>query len=113
MAAGTYISEEDRRAATTVTTSGSGHKFEIQLGHLCNNRCVFCVSGELTAQGKASGILLAILPYALLAALAVVAPDMASALLTTSLGHMVLVGVTVSVCLGGIVIKKIVTIPVE
>ena len=49
MAANSYISEEDRRAATNVTTSGSGHKFEIQLGHLCNNRCVFCSSGQLTA----------------------------------------------------------------
>ena len=49
MGANSYISEEDRRAATNVTTSGSGHKFEIQLGHLCNNRCVFCSSGQLTA----------------------------------------------------------------
>ena len=49
MAANSYISEEDRRAATNVTTSGSGHRFEIQLGHLCNNRCVFCSSGQLTA----------------------------------------------------------------
>ena len=49
MATTSNISAEDRRAATTVTTSGSGHKFEIQLGHLCNNRCVFCSSGQLTA----------------------------------------------------------------
>jgi len=28
-------------------------KFEIQLGHLCNNRCVFCVSGQLTKMGQA------------------------------------------------------------
>ena len=49
MTAGTHISDEDRRAATTVTTSGAGHKFEIQLGHLCNNRCNFCSSGQLTA----------------------------------------------------------------
>jgi MoaA/NifB/PqqE/SkfB family radical SAM enzyme len=46
---GVHISEEDRRAAAAVTTSGSGHRFEIQLGHLCNNRCVFCSSGQLTA----------------------------------------------------------------
>jgi MoaA/NifB/PqqE/SkfB family radical SAM enzyme len=26
---------------------------EIQLGHLCNNRCVFCVSGQRTARGQA------------------------------------------------------------
>lgn len=44
-----HISAEDRRAATNVTTSGSGHRFEIQLGHLCNNRCVFCSSGQMTA----------------------------------------------------------------
>ena len=45
---GAHINEEDRRAAAAVTTSGSGHRFEIQLGHLCNNRCVFCSSGQLT-----------------------------------------------------------------
>jgi MoaA/NifB/PqqE/SkfB family radical SAM enzyme len=28
-------------------------QFEIQLGHLCNNRCVFCVSGALTHTGEA------------------------------------------------------------
>src|SRR5579862_129943 len=49
MATTSSISPEDRRAATEVTTSGSGHRFEIQLGHLCNNRCVFCSSGQLTA----------------------------------------------------------------
>lgn len=26
---------------------------EIQLGHMCNNRCVFCVSGQQTAVGRA------------------------------------------------------------
>ena len=56
MTAGTHITEEDRRAATTVTTSGSGHKFEIQLGHLCNNRCVFCSSGQLTAMKIARAV---------------------------------------------------------
>jgi MoaA/NifB/PqqE/SkfB family radical SAM enzyme len=28
-------------------------QLEVQLGHLCNNRCVFCISGQLTALGKA------------------------------------------------------------
>ncbi len=23
-------------------------RFEIQLSHVCNNRCVFCVSGQMT-----------------------------------------------------------------
>src|SRR4029079_12899018 len=56
MTGGTHISDEDRRAATTVTTSGHGHKFEIQLGHLCNNRCVFCSSGQLTAMKIARAV---------------------------------------------------------
>ena len=56
MTAGTHISDADRRAASTVTTSGSGHKFEIQLGHLCNNRCVFCSSGQLTAMKIARAV---------------------------------------------------------
>lgn len=33
----------------TATTHGGGDQIEIQLGHLCNNRCVFCVSGQMTA----------------------------------------------------------------
>lgn len=49
MSAHSEISAEDRRAATNVTASGAGHRYEIQLGHLCNNRCVFCSSGQLTA----------------------------------------------------------------
>ncbi|MBX3274535.1 MAG: radical SAM protein [Sandaracinaceae bacterium] len=28
-------------------------QIEIQLGHMCNNRCVFCVSGQRTALGQA------------------------------------------------------------
>src|SRR5437763_11097359 len=56
MTLGTRITDEDRRAATTVTTSGAGHKFEIQLGHLCNNRCVFCSSGQLTAMKVARAV---------------------------------------------------------
>lgn len=45
---GLPVLEQVRTEATTVTTSGSGHQFEIQLGHLCNNRCVFCSSGQLS-----------------------------------------------------------------
>lgn len=33
--------------------SGAAHRAEIQLGHLCNNRCVFCISGELTRRREA------------------------------------------------------------
>src|SRR4051812_20127718 len=42
------VSERERVEATSVTTNLVGHQFEIQLGHLCNNRCVFCSSGQLT-----------------------------------------------------------------
>ena len=49
MPAQSNLGQEDRGAATAVTTSGSGYRFEMQLGHLCNNRCVFCSSGQLTA----------------------------------------------------------------
>ena len=28
-------------------------QIEVQLGHLCNNRCVFCVSGQLSEQKRA------------------------------------------------------------
>jgi hypothetical protein len=53
------ISERDRQDASAVTVSGSGHVFEIQLGHMCNNRCVFCSSGMLTEQGLAKPVPLA------------------------------------------------------
>ena len=30
-----------------------GKQIEVQLGHMCNNRCVFCVSGQRTALREA------------------------------------------------------------
>jgi len=48
-----------RVEATTVTTTGVGHQFEIQLGHLCNNRCVFCSSGQLSEWKVARPVALA------------------------------------------------------
>ena len=44
------------REAATATSFEAGHQIEIQLGHYCNNRCVFCVSGQLTEQGLAQPI---------------------------------------------------------
>lgn len=41
------------RHLEVLPTSAPGAQVEIQLGHVCNNRCVFCVSGQLTAQGLA------------------------------------------------------------
>lgn len=40
------------RSATLVRVEPR-QQVEIQLGHMCNNRCVFCVSGQRTAMGEA------------------------------------------------------------
>jgi MoaA/NifB/PqqE/SkfB family radical SAM enzyme len=39
--------------ASSVTTVEQSGQVEIQLGHFCNNRCVFCASGQLTELGAA------------------------------------------------------------
>lgn len=52
------VNEGLRREATTVTTQSNGFQFEIQLGHLCNNRCVFCSSGQLSEQKIARPVML-------------------------------------------------------
>ncbi|MGM0574581.1 MAG: radical SAM protein [Myxococcota bacterium] len=44
-------SQQHLQEARNVTTFGSDHQIEIQLGHVCNNRCVFCVSGQMTERG--------------------------------------------------------------
>ncbi len=43
----------DPGAGDASMTERDGGKVEIQLDHLCNNRCVFCISGRLTHAGKA------------------------------------------------------------
>jgi tight adherence protein B len=67
----------------------------------------------LTAQGKVSGILLTLLPFIVLAAMYVVAPAMATPMFITVKGQLMLTGVIASVSVGGLIIKKIVTIKVE
>jgi MoaA/NifB/PqqE/SkfB family radical SAM enzyme len=42
--------------AGTATARIEGEQVEVQLGHLCNNTCVFCVSGQLTQQRLAKRI---------------------------------------------------------
>lgn len=49
-------SERDLREAVAVSARNDGQQIEIQLGHLCNNVCAFCVSGQLTQQGLAKRI---------------------------------------------------------
>jgi len=67
----------------------------------------------LTAQGKASGALLTLLPFLMMAALYLVAPDLAMPLFVTSAGQTVIAGVIVSVTIGAVVIKKIVNVKVD
>ena len=67
----------------------------------------------LTAQGKASGILLSLLPFLMMGALELVAPDLAAPLFVTATGQAVIAGVVVSVAIGGLVIKQIVTVKVD
>ena len=43
-------------AAAAVTSRGGAAQVEVQLGHFCNNRCVFCASGQLTEQGRAQPV---------------------------------------------------------
>lgn len=39
-----------------MTATAQGGQVELQLGHFCNNRCVFCGSGQLTERGLADPI---------------------------------------------------------
>jgi len=67
----------------------------------------------LTAQGKASGFVLALLPFILLGALRVIVPDLVRPMFTTALGQAMIAGVIISVAIGGFVIWKIVNIKVD
>jgi tight adherence protein B len=69
--------------------------------------------GALTAQGKVSGVLLGLLPFLMMGALEMVAPDLAKPLFITPTGQTVISGVVVSVVIGGLIIKKIVTVKVD
>jgi tight adherence protein B len=69
--------------------------------------------GALTAQGKASGLVLAALPFLLLAALRVIVPDLVKPMFTTAAGQAMIAGVMISVAAGGLVIWKIVNIKVD
>jgi tight adherence protein B len=69
--------------------------------------------GALTAQGRASGVLLGALPFLLMAALYCIAPEMVTPLFTTAMGQTMLSGVILSVGVGGVVIFKIVSIKAD
>ena len=69
--------------------------------------------GALTAQGKASGIVLAFLPFILLGALWVIVPQLVRPMFMTVIGQLMIAGMMVSVAVGGLVIWKIVDIKVD
>jgi tight adherence protein B len=67
----------------------------------------------LTAQGKASGLVLAAMPFMLLGALRIIVPGLVRPMFTTAIGQGLIAGIIVSVAIGGLVIWKIVDIKVE
>jgi tight adherence protein B len=67
----------------------------------------------LTAQGKASGLVLAALPFMLLGALRVIVPDLVRPMFATAAGQGMIAGIMISVAIGGLVIWKIVDIKVD
>jgi tight adherence protein B len=64
----------------------------------------------LAAQGKASGIVLGTLPFLLMGALSLIAPELLRPLFSTQIGQMMLSGVIILVATGGLVIFRIVSI---
>jgi len=66
----------------------------------------------LTAQGKASGIVMGVVPFILLGVLYFIQPTMMSLLFTTLLGNIMLCLVVVMITVGMIVINKIVSIDI-
>ncbi len=73
------------------------------------------IKGEikaLTAQGRISGILIALLPVILLIFLSAINPEYASALFTHPLGRLLLIGSVFGEILGALLISKIVNIRV-
>jgi tight adherence protein B len=67
----------------------------------------------LTAQGKASGGLLSLLPFLMMAALYFIAPEFILPLFTTPSGQMLLAVIIILVTIGGLVIFKIVSIKAD
>jgi len=67
----------------------------------------------LTAQGKVSGILLSLLPFAVLAAMYLIAPAMVAPMFTSTWGQWMLGGMMLFLALGAVCIYAIVSIRVD
>ncbi|WP_299144235.1 type II secretion system F family protein [uncultured Dialister sp.] len=68
--------------------------------------------GTLTAQGKASGMVLTVIPVAMALFLYLTAPDYIMPLFTTTIGRMFIAGAALLVIVGFIIIRKIVDIKI-
>ncbi len=67
----------------------------------------------LTAQGKASGMLLSALPFVMSGVLYLVMPEMITPMFVTWPGQLMLAGALVSISIGGAVINRIVAVKVD
>lgn len=68
--------------------------------------------GTLTAQGKASGMVLTVIPIAMALFLYLTAPDYITPLFTTNIGRMFIGGAILLVIIGFLIIRKIVDIKI-
>lgn len=98
----------------TQSTGGSlGDVLETLTGVLQEQQGLREKISALTAQGRASGILLSALPFLVLGALSVVAPEMAAPLFHSWQGHCLLIVMAAMVATGSWIIRWIVTVPVS
>ena len=51
-----FANEEDAQSLDALLPQQNDAQLEINLGHICNNICSFCVSGQLTQQGLAKTV---------------------------------------------------------
>lgn len=66
----------------------------------------------LTAQGKMSGYIVGSMPFLLMALLYLIAPEIIEPMFTTLIGNVMIGVIVILVAIGGILIKKIVTIDI-
>jgi len=66
----------------------------------------------LTTQGKLSGIITALMPFALFAAISWMAPDIMEPMISTALGNLMLIVILALIAAGFIIIQKIVDIDI-
>ncbi|PKM99681.1 MAG: hypothetical protein CVU78_04990 [Elusimicrobia bacterium HGW-Elusimicrobia-2] len=67
---------------------------------------------SLTTQGKLSGVITALMPFALFAAISWMSPDMMAPMINTALGNLMLVVILALIAAGFVIIQKIVNIDI-